>query len=293
MRSLSVLLLGSALVPMPVTAQDNPFALTGGSVKSAHIVYQVTSKDAQAQAASYEVGLTGERYIMRMVTPFEMAGKKDTVRFVVVSTRDSQYTYSSMGGQSEGQVSPLLRPHLARAYAALDAAAKARFRENVKLATANAGSSDADAYITLIGDKAGSETIAGHKCEVYKTRSSSACVIPRAPMVMLRWQESKQGLNLIAKRVALNGPVPPALAVLPKGVKWVKKGPDDADFINKVWSLKKQTDPEQVSPATLTRFAVGYLASPQATAELREMGVGVGEQNPETGEAEDTSESEP
>jgi hypothetical protein len=291
MRFLSVLVSGSALVSMPVAAQDNPFALTGGSVKSAYIVYQVTSKDPNAQAASYEIGVTSDRFIVRMVTPFELAGKKDTLRLVVLSTPDSQYTYSNMGGEQEGQVSPLLRPHLARAYAGLDAAAKARFRENVKLATVSTGATDTDGLITLVGNKSGSETIAGHKCDVYKTGTSSACVVPQAPMVMLRWQDNKQGLNLIAKRVVLNGPLPSALAMLPKGIKWVKQAPDDADFITNVWSLKKQTDPASVPPATLTRFGVGYLASPQATAELREMGPGGGQQNLETGEAEDTSES--
>jgi hypothetical protein len=114
--------------------------------------------------------------------------------------------------------------------------------------------------------------------------------MPNAPMVMLRWQDGSQGLNLVARKVTLNGPLPPALAALPKGVKWKKTGPDDADFISNVWELKKQTDPETVSPAAITQFAVRYLASPEATAELREM---AGGQDPqETGEAEPDSSGE-
>ena len=124
------------LLPGSVAAQDNPFALTGGSVKTAYIVYEVSAQKQQPGAApTYEMGVAADRMIMRMVMPFEAAGKKDTLRSFVVATKDSQYTYNKMGGQQEGEVSAALRPHLAREYAALDASGKARFRENIKLAT--------------------------------------------------------------------------------------------------------------------------------------------------------------
>jgi hypothetical protein len=59
--------------------------------------------------------------------------------------------------------------------------------------------------------------------------------------------------------------------VLPKGLKWKKKSVHDADFLMNVWTLKKQTDPEGVPPATVAQFAVRYLASAEATSELRAM----------------------
>ena len=184
-------------------------------------------------------------------------------------------------------MSATLRPHLAREYAALDAAGKTRFRENIKLATQLGGGSDADAFVTLFGEKAGSETIAGQKCDVYKMNKTSACVVPGAPMVMLRWVDPSQGTTLVAKKVTLNGPLPPATGVLPKGVTWNKTEPKDADFITNVWSLKHQSsDPSKVPPATMAKDAVRYLASAQAGAELREMGAGQGQ---ETGEAESDS----
>jgi hypothetical protein len=94
--------------------------------------------------------------------------------------------------------------------------------------------------------------------------------VPGAPMVMLRWSDEKDGMNVVAKKVTLNGPIPPAMGVLPK-VKWQRTGVDDADFITNVWALKKQSDPETVPPATLTQFVVRYLATPEAGKELREM----------------------
>src|SRR4026209_508658 len=50
----------------PLAAQDNPFAFTGGAVKSAYIVYDVTSKDKQGPGSSYEVAVAPDRWIMKM-----------------------------------------------------------------------------------------------------------------------------------------------------------------------------------------------------------------------------------
>jgi hypothetical protein len=284
----------SALLPGFLAAQDNPFAFTGGSVKSAYIVYNITSANkGAAEGTSWEIGVAPDRWIMKSIMPFEVAGKKDTMRVITLTTRDSQYTYTVMGKEREAKVSPQLRPHLSREYAALNPAAKARFRENVKL-LANSGSSgmgsstDANSLITLTGEKVGSETVAGHKCDVYKREEVTACVVPGAPMVALRWSDAKQGLSMVAKTIKLNAPLPSKTAVLPKGVQWKKEPHDDADFIAGIWSLKHpDQDPEQVQSATLAKFAVGYLASPAATAELREMTAGT-----ESGSSEDMPEDD-
>ena len=281
MRCHTIVALAGILVAPPLAAQENPFAFTGGSVKSAYIVYDMTNKQKQGAGGSYELGVTPDRWIARMVIPFDMAGKKDTMRTLVVTTRDSQYTYNAMGSQpGEGEVSPTLRPHLAKAYAALDATAKARFKQNLKLATESSSfgsAGDTDAMIALLGDKTGSETIGGHKCEGYKRGKQTACVLPGAPMVFLRWTDEKQGMNMVAKKITLNGPVPTASSLLPKGVRWQKKEYDDADYVLGIWSMKKQTDPATTPAATLAQFAVRYLASPGANAELLEMGGGMGE----------------
>jgi hypothetical protein len=281
-----------ALCAAPLAAQDNPFALTGGNVRSAYVVYDLTSKGKPVPGATSELGVAADRWIMSMVLPYEAGGKKDVLRSLVITTRDSQYSYNTLGaGAVSGEVSPTLRPHLARAYAGLDAAAKQRFRQNVKLAVQASGSSDDDRFITLIGEKTGSETIAGHRCDVYKTKQSVACVLPQSPTVMLRWKNDKDGTDMVARKVTLNGPIPPALGVLPKGVSWKKNPYDDADFIMNIWMLKKQTDPVAVPAGTLTQFAVGYLSSPQAGTELREMGGGESQDASESGEAGDSSES--
>jgi hypothetical protein len=287
----------SLVATSPLAAQASPFAFTGGSVKSAYIVYDLLSKGKAVPGASWESGVTPDRWIMRMKMPMEIGGKKDTVRSWVVETRDSQYKYNSMGAQrGDADVSPTLRFHLAREYAALNAAAKARFKENLKLGTRDnsSASSDMDMFITLTGDKVGSETVAGHKCDVYKREGRTACVVPGAPMVMLRWVDEKEGTTLEAKKVTLNGAVPTVASVLPKGVQWQKKPASDADFIQGIWTLKKQSDPEVVPPAQLAKFAVGYLASPAATAEIREMSGGMGGDEAaedESGGAESPDES--
>jgi hypothetical protein len=285
--------LGLVLVASPLAAQENPFALTGGSVKSAYITYDLTTKAKQGAPSSWELGVAPDRMIIRMVLPYDAAGKKDTLRTLLVTTRDSQYTYTRMASQpgADGEVSPLLRPYLAREYAALDAAGKARFRQNVKLmAKSESGSnSDMDALISLTGEKTGSETIGGHKCDVYKRGEVTACVVPNAPMVMLRWSNPRDGVSMTAKKVTLNGAIPPTASVLPKGVKWRKKPYDDADFILGVWAMKKQSDPETAPAAQLAKFGVSYLASAAATNEIREMSGGGDETTEEDNPAGDDS----
>jgi hypothetical protein len=284
-----IVLIGVLAAASPLAAQDNPFAFTGGSVKSAYIVYDFTSKGGPLPGATWESGVTQDRWILRMAMPMDMGGKKDTLRSLVVTTRDSQYKYNSLGSQgSDAVVSPTLRFHLAREYAALDAAGKARFKENLKLGTGDnsSASDDMDAFITLTGEKVGSETVAGHKCDVYKRKAFTACVMPGAPMVMLKWSDPKQNINLVAKKVTLNGPIPTLASLQPKSVKWKKGSYDDADFILGIWSFKKQSDPEAVPAATLAQFAVKYLASPGASAELKEMsggGTGGDEETEEDG----------
>lgn len=162
--------------------------------------------------------------------------------------------------------------------------------QNIKLAVEKGGSSDVDMYMTLVGDKVGSETVAGHKCDVYKTKEATVCVMPQAPGVMPRWANEKNGVNLMARKVTLNGPIPSALGVLPKGLKWTKKSYDDADFVTNLWALKKQTDPEGVPPATVAQFAVRCLASAEATSELGAMpGADSGASE---GSPDDTAESD-
>ena len=238
MRCIFVVALGVLMAASPVAAQDNPFAFTGGAVKSAYIVYDVTGKAPGSTAgASWEMGAAPDRWIIKSVMPFEMGGKKDTLRMLVITTRDSMYSYTVMGAHREGKVSPLLRPHVAREYAALNAAGKARFKENLTLITGGSStlgsSSDADEVITLTGQKLGSETVAGHKCDVYKRPKMTACVIPGAPMVMLRWNDEKQGTTLVARKVTLNRPLPPSASLMPKGVQWKKEPADDLDFMSR------------------------------------------------------------
>ncbi len=289
MRRAALSVLGGLLLAGPLAGQDNPFAFTGGSVKSAYIVYELSSKGKVMEGATYESGVAPDRWIVRTSMPLEISGKKEMMRGLAVMTRDSQYKYNVMGTQrGDGEVSPTLRFHLGREYAALDAKGKSRFKENLKLGTSDNSSAagDMDVFITLVGDKVGSETVAGHKCDVYKRSSVTACVLPKAPMVMLRWSDEKEGTTLVAKKVTLNGPIPSVASLLPKGVRWKKDSYDDADFILGIWTLKKQTDPASIPAATLAKFSVSYLASPGAAAELREMGGGGGED-------EDTPDEEP
>lgn len=294
-----IILLAVLLSPAALIAQHNPFALTGGSVKSANIVYEMTGEpqpdNPMPQFTVAEVGVTSERWIMRTMAPVEIAGKKDTMKTLIVASGDSQYIYLEMRGTKDGKVSLILRPHLAREYAALDAGGKSRFKENLKLLSRSSMSgSSGDAgreYVTLLGEKKGSETIAGHKCDVYQYKKTTLCVMPQAPGVVLR--SSDDGVTTVAKKVTLNGPVPAAASVLPKGVRWKKEGyAYEEEFAVGLWEHKKESDPSKVPPATMAKFVVGYLASPAAAAELKEMDPGMGGVPDESGAVDDAGEDD-
>lgn len=291
MHTLYSIALLAALTPAVIAAQQNPFKLTGGSVKSAYIVYDLTNKKMPGVVGTYELGVTPDRWLMRMEAPYEISGKKGTMKTVVVATGDSQYTYLDMGpGTADGEVSIILRRHLAREFDALDAAGKSRFRENLKLLSSSSMtgiSGSEEEYITLTGVKKGSETIAGHKCDVYQAGETISCVLPQAPGVILR-SEDKDGMTIVAKKITLNGPIPTAAAFLPKGVTWKKESYAYEEFAPAIWEHKKQSDPSKVPPAQLAKFAVAYLASPVAAKELREMHPGMGGE--ETGDADDGGE---
>jgi hypothetical protein len=284
------------LVPAHLAGQENPFALTGGSVKSAYIVYDAKWKPVQgvpATTLSFEMGVTPDRMVIKTATLVQVEAKKDTMTTLVVSAGDSQFTYNRLGSErGGGEVSRILRPHLAREYAGLDAAGKARFKENLKLANqlSLSGASEAiEELHTLVGEKKGSETIGGHTCDVYQTKKATVCVLRGAPGVYLRWTDEERGSNVVAKKISLNQSVPPPTVFLPKGVRWKKTGYDtDEAFYTELWGQKKQSDPEAVPPATLAKFAVSYLASPGAAKELRESQGGFPQ---ETGEHEEPSDS--
>src|SRR3982751_2769110 len=92
--------IAALLLPGSLAAQDNPFALTGGAVKTAYIVYDISAQKQQqpgTAGGSYELGVAPDRWILKMALPFEMGGKKDTLRTLAVMTKDSQYTYNQMG----------------------------------------------------------------------------------------------------------------------------------------------------------------------------------------------------
>ncbi len=97
MRYERLLALGTLLAASPLAAQQNPFALTSPSVKSAYIVYEMSTKGTKVPGAKMELGVTRSNWVMRMVSPFEIAGKRDTMRGLGVETSDSLYRYNTLG----------------------------------------------------------------------------------------------------------------------------------------------------------------------------------------------------
>jgi hypothetical protein len=250
-------------------------------VKSAHITYDGSSKGKPVPGSKVELGVTGQSLAMRMTLPLEIGGEKGTLNVLFVENRDSMYKWTD----GDGSVNRSLRSFLAKEYDALDGAAKARLRENLKLT--DAVEDDAFGMPSFLGEKTGSQTIAGHRCDVYRAGKTTTCVLSQAVMIPLSMTD-EQGLTWVATKVTLNGALPPATSVLPKGVRWKKERDfEGGDFAVEIWTQKKETDPTSATPAAIAQFAIRYLASPQAASELRERRGPAGE---ETGEAEDPAD---
>jgi hypothetical protein len=270
---LPALLLAGAFAS-PAAAQQNPFQLLGGSLKSAYVVYQVKREGKPVPGGQVEIGVTPRLWAMRLVVPYNISGRSDTIRTQVLETGDSMYQVTSVAGTRDGEVSVSLRPHLVKEFASLDAAGQRRVLENLKQIYRAGGDDKLDRLVTAVGSKQGTESIAGHTCDVYGLKKQSACVLPQAPAVPLRsTSEESGGQDLVASRVVLNGTIPTALTTLPKGVRW-KHSDNNAigGFAFEIWGKEKQSDPSTVAPAELARFSLNWLARPETAAALRENG---------------------
>ncbi|MFL5402482.1 MAG: hypothetical protein ACJ8BF_06655 [Gemmatimonadales bacterium] len=274
MRSITAAAFIVSLVPATVAGQQNPFALTGGSVKSAYITYDVTSKGVPMSGSTMELGVAGQKFALRLnvVTVFE--GEKLAMKIHVVENRDSVYRLTD----DEGEVSLNFRPLLAKEFEALDPAGKQRVLANLKLAQRF---DEDELALPLIGEKIGTQTIAGQRCDEYRAGKRVACVLPDAPAIPLRMTDT-QGLTWVAKKVTLNAPLSATLVTLPKGIRWKKKGDvEHGELALGLWRMKNPFETEPPAPPAVARFAIRYLASPQAAGELK--------QEPSSEETDETS----
>lgn len=289
MHPFGIASLAILLTPATLAAQQNPFALTGGSVKSAHIVYDIHAKGKPVPQSGVEMGISDQRSAVRMHLYMEFEGEKGIMKILVVENRDSVYKLTD----DEGEVAPSLRQFLSKEFEALDRAGKERVLANLKLT----GQLDADEITPAFrGKKIGTETVAGHRCDVYQAGKETACVLPDAPSIPLKATD-EQGLTWVAKKVSLNRPLPATLTTLPKGIRWKKERDfESGDLALEIWNMKKEgADPQEAGSAAVARFAVRYLASPQAAAELRQRAAGTTPEPEETGDVsaeEDTAQQE-
>lgn len=260
------------LTAAPLAAQEqNPFARTASSIRTAHVVYDVLKDGKPVANARAELGISGDRLGFQTVLP--LPGQAEPMRLFRLEAGDTVYLQS--GGPGEAELS--LRRHLAAAYEKLSAAERRRLRENAKLfqETGEQGASELD---VLTAERTGTETIAGQTCEVRRTGGQTVCVLPGSPGVALRGPVG--GLELVARSVTLNGAVPEHLVNVPKGVRWRRvDGLDYGEFAQSVWGMTRDSDPAEVAPATLATEALRWLASADAAEMLAEY-AGGGEDEP-------------
>ena len=142
MPRFGIVLFGVVVAASPLAAQDNPFAFTGGSVKTAYIVYQENSKKKAVQGSSFEIGVAPDRWIMRTAGP-DGDGGKEGHRPNAGSHHPGLAVHLLEHGwpKERGGESPDAAASGARIRRP-ERSGKDRFRQNLKLAIATGGSSD-------------------------------------------------------------------------------------------------------------------------------------------------------
>lgn len=234
--------LGLALVlPQPVTGQQNPFKLprSRGSV-------QVDYAFAGDMQGTGQRIVSGDRILTHQTTTGKFFGKTSTQDTWSLMTPDSMYNADLV--KKTGTRAPNMLPAMARAYDGLDGAAKQRLHQNMQ-DMAQMISRAFGAGTVLTGEKGGTKTYAGEKCEERTFGSFSVCNMEGAATVPLHVSGSFLCVNFEQTATAVRRSAPPASAFDP---------PAGVTF----------SDAVMYNADSLARGYVSYLASQELSDSL-------------------------
>lgn len=249
-------------------AQQNPFAIAAGPVKSARITYQVANDGKPAPTTS-EMLISGEQAVIRMTGVQAVGGKRDSVYIYMRMTRDSVFRWTGMGkARSPGEAAASLRSHLATGYAALDAAGRQRVLDNLRR-LAQAKGEGFDEVAPTIGVPAGKGSYAGQSCDRYRFERAEFCVLQGSNTILLYWSEGR--MTYTATSVKLNSALSAADLAPPAGVRFRPTREPEADEIfGQIYGLENPDAEEMPTLADVGRTVIRFLARPDAVQRFQE-----------------------
>lgn len=238
----SGLILGGLLAaPGPSTAQQNPFKLDRGKLRSVEVHYDMTGD----LAGTGMTALADGRLVTSSTSTGKFFGKESTTKSWALVTPEWMYSGDPTTGR--GTKMPNMLAVMAKEFDVLSRDEKKRAVQNM----ADLAEAMAQAFggSMLRGEKEGKRTIAGEECQEHVFGGFSTCSMTKAPEVVLHSSGKMLCLRFeqMATSVKLDGAVDPAVFELPAGMTF--------------------TTPEgMTAPDSIARGFVRYLAS-EATSD--------------------------
>ncbi len=235
-RRYALALVGAGLVAMPLSAQENPFKLATAHPPALSVSYTMSGDLAGEGALASD----GRRTVNHSRQTGRFFGRTTTTETWSLTTQDSLYSADLVDRTGTVMGNPL--PAMARAYDGLDRDAKRRLHANMAEMSALLARAFTMSSLGL-GEKTGTRTIAGERCDERSFGGFTVCDMQKAPGVPLHLSGSLLCVRYeqTATQVALGAP-PAGAFTRPEGVRW-------------------QPLPGQQNPDSVARAMIHYLSS--------------------------------
>lgn len=262
---------GASLVVAPVAAQANPWAIDLGPYRSVSVTWrgagniEVEGRVLGSGRTTGQALFTPTALRMSLIIATTVQGASDSGTTWAIVSGDTE---AADNGTDTVTVEPSFRALLAREFAALTPAARAKVLDNLRV-LGSVAEHELDALPSAFGEKTGSATVAGQSCDVYTTGETSTCVLPQAPAVTLRFRAGEGSYELVATEVRFNVPVPPDAFAYPRGKAVQRLAAEDV-MGDRSWALEVYADGNDgAEPPTLAALAT-YVVRYLSTADLVE-----------------------
>jgi hypothetical protein len=251
---------------VPAGTPANPFAISPGPYRAVRVSYASAGANAIGQSSvAMDLVVAPGTMASRSTLTATVNGRATSQQLDKLLTPDSTWE-DGVAATAPARVSPAARGALAREFDALDVASRRRLLENLRRLPRDA-TRELGVLPDAIGTRRGSSTVAGQACDEYEVFGDVICVLAHAPAVPLRMLAKGQLQALTATKVELDAAVAPDELRPPAGRRWTR-GECDCAWMEHVWMHGHEDATARPPLRDLVRFAVRWLASPEAAKQL-------------------------
>jgi hypothetical protein len=198
----------AVIVTAPLAAQQNPFKLPHSNLSGVQVDYAFAG-DIQGTGMR---AMTRDRMVEQQHTTGKMFGKTSTTDTWMLVTPDTAYSADLV--KKTGTRMPNMVPLMAHAYDDLDGSGKQRLHQNMQDMAQLIGKAFGSQALWS-GEKTGTNTYAGEKCDEHTFGAFSICSMQGAPGIPLHMSGSLLCLNFEQTATAVHKGEPAATAFAP------------------------------------------------------------------------------